>query len=89
MTKLLESEGKLITRDNQHYIRLDRNGIPTEVPLAQGLAEYAGSKEADAFVLPPAGGAGSVGGTGGQAPGAGQKVSGADVLARGLSELIK
>lgn len=89
LTKVLEAEGRLITRGDQHFIRLDRNGIPTEVPLAQGLAEYAGSKEADAFVLAPAAGSGGIGGTIGGNPGAVGKVTPGQVLAKALADHIQ
>lgn len=57
--KVLKADGRVVTRGGEHYVRLERNGQLVDVPLKQGLAEWAGTAEADVFSRPAPGGSGS------------------------------
>ena len=77
---VLMQRGKILQRDGASVIRLDRNGQTVDVPLAEGLKEWAGTKEADAFCQPNTGGSGAQGGLPETGTGAGQKVPAIQVL---------
>lgn len=59
MVKVLEADGRLLTRDGAHVLRVERNGQMVDVPLADGLKEYAGTREADPFVRAATAGTGA------------------------------
>lgn len=59
LVKVFEADGRLLTRDGAHMLRIERNGQLVDVPLADGLKEWAGTREADPFVRAATAGTGA------------------------------
>lgn len=88
--ELLEARGRILSRDGKNYIQIERNGQLVDMPLREGLAEWAGTKDADPFVQAPPGGSGARPGAnpGAGSPVKGQKVSVEDVLGAALGQVV-
>lgn len=59
LLRVLEAEGRLLTRDGQHVLRVERNGALVDMPLEAGFTEWAGTKEADPWISAPPTGSGA------------------------------